>query len=253
MMNKDAMETKNNIFHKKGKLRIILDIIWKMAQYNLKIIFAGRFLWFVLAALVFFILLSINLVFNQPGFNSSSVYNLLFFPAILLVFYPTVFGIQNDADSRILEILFGIPDYRYKVWLVRLIMIFLLTWLILYLFCWVGYFGLIPYPVLPMSGQLMYPVIFLGSLAFLVSTIVKNGNGTAVVMIIIGVGLMMLSEQLDRTQWNVFHNPYSIPNQMNEMVWAQISQKNRLFLSAGSVIFILGGLTNLQKRETFLK
>jgi hypothetical protein len=253
MMYKETMETKNNIFHKKGKLRIILDIIWKMAQYNLKIIFAGRFLWFVLAALVFFILLSINLVFNQPGFNSASVYNLLFFPGILLVFYPTVFGIQNDADSRILEILFGIPDYRYKVWLVRLIMIFLLTWAILYLFCWVGYFGLIPYPVLPMSGQLMYPVIFLGSLAFLVSTIVKNGNGTAVVMIIIGVGLMMLSEQLDRTQWNIFHNPYSIPNQMNEMVWAQISQKNRLFLSVGSVIFILGGLTNLQKRETFLK
>lgn len=247
------METKKSIFHKQGKLRIILHLIWKMAQYNLKIIFAGRFLWFVLAALVFFILLSINLVFNEPGFNSSSVYGLLFFPGILLVFYPTVFGIQNDADSRILEILFGIPDYRYKVWLVRLIMIFLLTWVILYFFCWVGYFGLIPYPVLPMSGQLMYPVLFLGSLAFMVSTIVKNGNGTAVVMIIIGVGLLMLSDSLDRTQWNVFHNPYSIPNQMNEMVWAQISQKNRLFLAVGSVIFLLGGLTNLQKRETFLK
>lgn len=236
-----------------SRLRIIFDLISKMAQYNLKIIFAGRFLWFVLAALVFFILLSINLVFNEPGFNSSSVYNILFFPGILLIFYPTVFGIQNDADSRILEILFGIPDYRYKVWLVRLVMIFLLTWIILYLFCWVGYFGLTPYPVWAMSVQLMYPVVFLGSLSFLVSTIIKNGNGTAVVMIIIGVLLLIISDTLDRTQWNVFHNPYSIPNQMNEMVWSQISQKNRLFLSVGSVIFLLGGLTNLQKRETFLK
>ncbi len=232
---------------------MLFKMALKMAQYNLKIIFAGRFIWFVLAALLFFILLSISLVLNEPGFDSSSVYSILFFPGILLAFYPTVFGIQNDADSRILEILFGIPNYRYKVWLVRLVMIFLLTWAILYLFCWIGYFGLTPFPVLAMSGQLMYPVVFLGMLAFLMSTMVKNGNGTAVVMIIIGVTLMILTDALDRTQWNVFHNPYAIPDRMNEMVWAQISQKNRIFLIAGSLIFLLGGLTNLQRREKFLK
>ena len=237
----------------KSKLKNRTDLVLKMARYNLKIIFAGRFFWFVLASLVFYILLSIQLVFNHPGFNSSDVYGILFFPGILLVFYPTVFGIQNDADSRILEILFGIPDYRYKVWLVRLFMIFLLTWAIIYLFCWFGYFGLIHYPVFNMSFQLMFPILFLGCLAFLVSTMVKNGNGTAVVMIIIGVFLLMMGNVLGKTQWNVFHNPYDIPQQMNEMVWAQISQKNRMFLGIGSIVFLLGGLTNLQRREKFLK
>ena len=230
-----------------------LNLLLKLAGYNLKIIFAGRFFWFVLASLVIYILLSIQLVFNNPGFNSSAVYGILFLPGILLVFYPTVFGIQNDADSRILEILFGIPDYRYKVWLVRLFMIFLLTWAILYVFCWFGYFGLTPFPVFNMSFQLMFPVFFLGCLAFLVSTIVKNGNGTAVVMILIGVCLLFLDETLGNTQYNVLHNPYSIPQRMNEMVWEQISQKNRIFLGVGSVIFLLGGLTNLQRREKFLK
>jgi hypothetical protein len=224
-----------------------------MARYNLKIIFAGRFFWFVLASLVFYILLSVNLVLKNPALNSSDVYGILFFPGILLVFYPTVFGIQNDADSRILEILFGIPDYRYKVWLIRLFMIFLLTWAILYAFCWLGYFGLTPFPVFNMSFQLMFPVFFLGCLAFLISTVVKNGNGTAVVMILIGVFLLFMSDMLSKTQWNVFHNPYSIPQRMNEMVWAQISQKNRIFLGIGSLIFLLGGLTNLQRREKFLK
>ncbi len=237
----------------KDKLKNRTDLVMKMARYNLKIIFAGRFFWFVLAALVFYILLSLQLVFNVPGFNSSNIYGILLLPGILLVFYPTVFGIQNDADSRILEILFGIPDYRYKVWLIRLFMIFLLTWAILYVFCWVGYFGLTPFPVFAMSFELLFPVFFLGCLAFLVSTMVKNGNGTAVVMILIGVFLMMMSDTLAKTQWNVFHNPYSIPNQMNEMVWAQISQKNRIFLGIGSLIFLLGGLTNLQRREKFLK
>lgn len=247
------MDTSSKIFSKESRLYFWVDLIHKMARYNLKIIFAGRFIWFVLAALVFFILLSINVVFNFPSYDSSSVYGMLLFPGLLLVFYPTVFGIQSDADTRILEILFGIPDYRYKVWLVRLVMIFLLTWVFLYLFCWVGYYGLTPYPVFEMSWQLMFPICFLGCLAFLVSTIIKNGNGTAVVMIIIGVVLLILADFLDRTQWNVFHNPYSIPDKMNEMIWAQISQKNRLFLSISSIIFLLGGLANLQRREKFLK
>jgi hypothetical protein len=237
----------------KSKLKNRTNLVLKMARYNLKIIFAGRFFWFVLASLVFYILLSLQLVFNQPGFNSSSVYNVLIVPGILLVFYPTVFGIQNDADSRILEILFGIPDYRYKIWLIRLFMIFLITWAIMYVFCWIGYFALTPYPVFNMSFQLMFPILFLGCLSFLVSTMVKNGNGTAVVMIIIGVALLFLSNLLDNTQYNVFHNPYSIPQRMNEMVWAQLSQKNRLFLSIGSLVFVLWGLTNLQRREKFLK
>jgi hypothetical protein len=238
---------------KESGFSLWIHLVFKIFRYNLKIIFAGRFIWFVLAALTFFILLSINLVIKEPGFNSSAVYRILFFPGILLVFYPTVFGVQSDADSRILEILFGIPNYRYKVWLIRLLVIFFLTWIFIYLFCWVGYFGLIPFQVFEMSWQLMFPVTFLGSLAFLVSTMVKNGNGTAVVMIIIGVALLMLSSALDRTWANVFHNPYAIPNQMNEMIWAQTSQKNRLFLAAMSVVFLLGGLTNLQSREKFLK
>ncbi|MEI6140867.1 MAG: hypothetical protein WCP85_16470 [Mariniphaga sp.] len=247
------MDKTVKLFSKESKLYFWVDLVLKMARYNLKIIFAGRFIWFVLAALLFFLLLSISMVYNNPGYNSSSVYGILIFPGILLVFYPTVFGIQSDADSRILEILFGIPNYRYKVWMVRLVMIFLLTWFFLYLFCWVGYYGLLPFSVFEMSYQLMFPVFFLGTLAFLVSTMVKNGNGTAVVMIIIGVIVLIMADSLDRTQWNVFHNPYSIPNQMNEMIWQQISQKNRLFLMVCSVIFLLGGLTNLQKREKFLK
>ncbi len=60
------------------------------------------------------------------------IYGLLAFPAILLVFFPSVFGIQSDADQRTLEIIFGIPDYRYKVWLVRYLMILVLVFLLLF-------------------------------------------------------------------------------------------------------------------------
>ncbi|MCK7542107.1 MAG: hypothetical protein MZV63_70120 [Marinilabiliales bacterium] len=56
------------------------------------------------------------------------------FSGILLVFYPSVFGIQNDQDARTIEILFGIPNYRYKVWLVRILLIFIIAFLIMLVF-----------------------------------------------------------------------------------------------------------------------
>ena len=48
------MDTSPNIFSKQSRLFFWTDLIYKMARYNLKIIFAGRFIWFVLAALLFF-------------------------------------------------------------------------------------------------------------------------------------------------------------------------------------------------------
>ena len=223
-----------------------------MVRYNMRIIFGGRFIWFLLAALGFLIFISVVTVLDGDIPNEETVYYSMLFPAILLMFYPMTFGIQNDVDAGILEILFGIPDYRYKVWLVRLIMVFVLVFLLLFGFTGLAYIFLSPIDLFEMTRQVMFPVVFLGSMAFMFSTIIKNGNGTAVVMVILGVAAMILSEEMNRTMWNIFLNPYDIPFSMNEVIWAGITLKNRIFLSVGALIFLLFGLFNLQKREKFI-
>ncbi|NLO01647.1 MAG: hypothetical protein GX126_04905, partial [Bacteroidales bacterium] len=225
---------------------------WRMIRYNMKIIFSGRFIWFLLAAFAFFLIFAIQMVWNNVIFSEVVVYSLLIFPGILLIFYPTVFGIQSDDDSRMLEILFGIPNYRYKVWLVRLLLIYILVFLMIVLFSFVASVLLYRVDVLEMAYQLMYPVIFMGSLSFMFSTVIKNGNGTAVIVILIGVALLMIQNNIARTQWNVFLNPFQLPTNYNEIIWQGIVTKNRIFLGVGSVIFILYGLYNLQKREKFV-
>ncbi|WP_372931729.1 hypothetical protein [Mariniphaga sediminis] len=224
----------------------------RMVRYNLKIIFAGRFIWFLLAAFAFFLFFAIQTVWNRGVLSEGTVYSLLIFPGILLIFYPSVFGIQNDDDARMLEILFGIPNYRYKVWLVRLLMIYILIFLIILLFSGVASILLYKVDITEMAYQLMYPIVFLGSLSFMFSTIIKNGNGTAVLMVLIGVALIILQDAVERTQWNVFLNPFQIPNNFNEIIWQGIVTKNRIFLGVGMVVFILYGLFNLQKREKFV-
>ena len=227
-------------------------ILTRMIRYNLKIIFANRFIWFLISAFAFFAFFSVQNVIQGNNIIDSTIYSLLIFPGILLIFYPSAFGIQNDDDSRMLEILFGIPNYRYKVWLVRLLMIYILIFIIIVLFAGVASVLLYKINILEMSYQLMYPIVFMGSMAFMFSTLIKNGNGTAVVMVLIGVALLILSENLSRTQWNVFLNPFEIPNNMNQVIWTGIISKNRIFLGVGMIVFILYGLFNLQKREKFV-
>ncbi len=229
-----------------------LIFLRKLVTYNIKIIFANKFIWFFLAALLFYLFFMVNSVWEGSRINSELVYNILLFPGVLLIFYPTVFGIQHDEDARILEILFGIPNYRYKVWLVRLIMIFLQTFFILLLFCVIAQILLYPVSIFAMTAQVMFPIVFIGSLAFLLSTRVRNGNGTAVIMVILGILLMMMAEMLDYSMWNVFLNPYDIPRNLSEVIWQSIILKNRVFLVIASIVWILWGLINLQKRERFV-
>ncbi len=238
--------------NKKTDIRTILVVTTRMIRYNLKIIFANRFIWFLLSAFAFFVFFAIQSVLERNTIDDGSIYDLLIFPGILLIFYPSAFGIQNDDDSRMLEILFGIPNYRYKVWLVRLIMIYVLIFLILVIFAAAASVLLYSVNITEMAYQLMYPIVFLGSMAFMFSTIVRNGNGTAVVMVLIGVALLILSDTLSRTQWNVFLNPFELPNNMNQVIWQGIVFKNRVFLGIGMIVFILYGLYNLQKREKFV-
>ncbi len=237
---------------KTANIKNQLIIATRMIRYNLKIIFANRFIWFLVSAFAFFAFFAIQSVINRNNIVDGTIYNLLIFPGILLIFYPSAFGIQNDDDSRMLEILFGIPNYRYKVWLVRLIMIYVLIFFIILLFASVASVVLYKINIIEMSYQLMYPIVFMGSMAFMFSTLVKNGNGTAVVMVLIGVALIILADNLERSQWNVFLNPFEIPSNMNQVIWAGIISKNRIFLGVGMLVFILYGLFNLQKREKFV-
>jgi len=234
-------------------LKNILQLIFSLIRYNLKIIFANKFLYFLMAAVMIFLFITVINLFD-PNSNPSEEtgYWLLLVPGILLIFYPITFGIQNDIDSRMIEILFGIPNYRYKVWLVRLLLIFLVTFVIISLLTTVYSLVLKEIPVLKMAFQLMFPILFIGSLAFMFSTLIRSGNGTAAVMIIIGLSFWITRGQIGNTEWNVFLNPYAIPTDINEAIWIETTFNNRIYLLVGTIIAVLYGLLNLQKREKFV-
>jgi hypothetical protein len=229
-----------------------MNLVWKMIVYNLRIIFANRFIWFLAGSVLFYFGLSVIYVFDQDVSNMRDLYGVFLFSGVLLVFYPTAFGVQNDQDARTIEILFGIPNYRYKVWLVRIILIFVIAFLIMLVFTFLSSVLIVKFRIVSVTAQVMMPVMFLGMMAFMLSTVIRNGNGTAVLMIIFGLFFMILSDSLQKSQWNIFLNPYELPWDVNEKTWAIITFKNRIILTIGSIIFLLTALYNLQKREKFM-
>ncbi len=237
-----------------NKINTYIKLALSIVRYNIKIVFGNRFIYFMLAAVVFFIfVMFMNLLENEIP-SESGFYYILLFPGLLLIFYPTAYGIQGDADANTLEILFGIPDYRYKVWLVRIFIILLIASAILFLLSFVSHILLVDINVVKMVYQLMFPVMFIACLSFMFSTVVKSGNGTAIVVIIICIIFWMLiyNEYIGDSAWNVFFNPFEISQDTNQIIFEEKLFKNRLYLTAGSVLALLYGLYNLQRREKFI-
>ena len=237
----------------KAELKRILSLVAKSVVYNLKIIFANKFIYFLIAAVALFLLVVVISVFDASSNpTDATVYAWLMLPGILLVFYPSAFGIQNDADSRMLEILFGVPNYRYKVWLVRLVVIYAIVYFFLLILAFLSSIAIVPFNIFAMAYQLMFPIFFLGSLAFMFSTLVRNGYGTAVFMVIIAIVFWVLSESLAESKWNLFLNPFREPDNVSELAWQGIVVNNRIYQAVGIILSLLLGLLNLQKREKFI-
>ncbi|MBT1700134.1 hypothetical protein KK083_24815 [Fulvivirgaceae bacterium PWU4] len=233
-------------------MKSYLLLLYKLMIYNIKVIFGNKFVYFVVAAFLFFAFIILLTILDDPDFDEAVIYGFLVFPGLLLIFYPMAYGIQNDDDSKMLETIFGIPNYRYKVWLVRFILTIGVAAVILIILASLANLTLYRFSILPMLGQVLFPITFLSSLGFALSTLIRNGNGTAIVIVIISFIFFIFAEELEYSTYNVFLNPFSEPRQMSEFIWLTIIYKNRLYLMILSMLCLLYGMFNLQFREKFV-
>ena len=219
----------------------------------MKIIFANRFIIFFIVSVAIFLIFAVSFVLDPDETSGiNDVYYILLFIGIILVFYPTVFGIQTEVDARTIELLFGIPNYRYKVWLVRLLNIFILIYAIIVLLSFLSTLIFVPVNIFNMSFQLMFPLFFFGAIAFMFASLIRNGYGTAAIVVIIILAIWFSSGFLQESKWNVFLNPFYVPSDIDPMIWFDMIFYNRVYLFVGSILAILLGLSNLQKRERYI-
>ena len=222
-------------------------------RYNARQVFANKFIYFLFASIVLFLLIIvINAFDKETPPTAASVYYFLIAPGVLLIFYPSVYSLQSDVDSRMLETLFGIPDYRYKVWLARNVVQYFAVLILLAGLAAFSRYALADFSIIGMLFHLMFPIIFLGSTGFLASTITRSGNGAAVVMVVVGLFFWIAAEPLEGSRWDLFHNPFAQLEDTEMITWAETTLYNRVYLVIGSTITTMYGLLRLQKREKFM-
>jgi hypothetical protein len=234
-------------------MKSYLLLLYRLMIYNVKVIFGNKFVYFVVAAFLFFgFVILISILEGDDDISEPLIYGFLVFPGLLLIFYPMAYGIQNDDDAKMLETIFGIPNYRYKIWLVRFVLTIAIAAVILFVLGNLANLTLFRFNILPMIGQVLFPITFLSSVAFMLSTLIKNGNGTAIVLVIISFLFFIFAQPLEYSAYNIFLNPFSEPRGMSEFIWLTIIYKNRMYLIILSLLCLLYGMFNLQFREKFV-
>ena len=237
-----------------SKLRSRFSTLAAFTRYNTSLIFAGKFVYFLLLAIVLFLVAVITYTAQQdvpPG--PAAIFYFLLAPGILLTFYPSAYALQSDVDARMLETLFGIPDYRYKVWLARHLIQQLVTALLLALLAYLCQVALADFPLDLMVFHLAFPILFFSSAAFMCATITRSGNGTAAIIVVVGLIFWILNQEaLQGSRWNLFYNPFDHRDEFAALLQADTTFYNRLYLLVGSVLATLLGLLRLQQRERFV-
>jgi hypothetical protein len=233
--------------------RDLLTNAWAFFRYNASAVFSGRAVYFmILAGVVFLAVVILNLVGRGGDFNGEKIYDYLLVPGILLVFYPSVFVIQNDRDSGMIETLFGIPDYRYKVWLARYLTLYAIVAALVFVLAIFCRLGLAGFPLSRMVLQIMVPIIFVGSLAFFIASQTGSGLATAVIMIVVVMLFWLFKGSLADSPWYLFHNPFTVTNEVRAVLLAKTTVANRLYFISASIALTMLALLRLQKREKFV-
>ena len=142
----------------------------------------------------------------------------------------------------------------YKVWLFRLVMIYVEVYLILVVYAFLARILLFPVEPFSMAAQLMLPVTLFGNLAFLYSTLIRNGNAAAVLSVLTVILAMILGNipLVENKMWDVTINPYEEPENINAAIWSLTLLKNRIIMAVAALIFLMSGLLGLQNRGKFL-
>ncbi|MBN1939752.1 MAG: hypothetical protein JW843_09200 [Candidatus Aminicenantes bacterium] len=226
---------------------------WAFIRGNASAAFGGKTVAFVLLAVaVFLAVAALTLLNRRATIDAQHIYDFLLVPALILLFYPAAFALQGDKDAGMIEVLFGIPDYRFKVWLARYLTIYLTVGMWVLVLALLSRIGLAAFPLGRMVLEVMIPILFIGSLAFYLAASTGSGIATSVLLLVV-IGLFWLfRDSLAAGPWYLFHNPFVRVEEIKAMVLAKTTFANRLYLLSGFLVLTLLSLLRLQKREKFI-
>ncbi len=217
-----------------------------------KILFGGKFFYFLFAAAVFIgIVIFVNYADEEesPLTLAQSLIVLMMLPMSVLAVYLSMIIIPQEKEMRTIETLFSMPGSRYRIWLVKIAVMFVFLSIFLVLFESLTFFLVTDLDFFETFWHVMPSVYFLSGLTFYFSVKTKSSNAAGMLTGLVVFFIVIFADPLHRTPYFLYLNPYDKPRAIDPSLWSKYVFQNHIGLFAIGTLFFYFGLNKLLQRE----
>ncbi|RKY89562.1 hypothetical protein DRQ09_01135 [candidate division KSB1 bacterium] len=235
-------------------MKEILQASKKLIWYNVKILFSHKFFYFSGAAFLYFIITCVINYFSKGDHLSGPAVMpvLLQIPSVILIIFLSMEIVSYERENKTIESVFTVSGSIYKVWLIKLGVMYLVILSIMFIMDILSFFFVADFPVGGMLFHSFVPLLLIGNMTFYFSVRLRSGNAAGMITVIIVLFFLFLSEPLQNSRFFLFLNPYAKPRDLEIVIWERIVFQNRIGIIAISSLFLYLGLTATKKRERLL-
>jgi len=226
-------------------------------RMNFRIIFGRKVLLFIAGALIYFIAFCvIRSRSDRPLTLGEALAWLVWLPSTLMTVFFSMELVSHERETGVLETLFMASVSRYRVWIIKfVVMVLFISLTALLLIVLTDIFAI----DLSITLTLLYtipPLVFFAALTVLFSVMFKSGNAAALCIVAILMFMLLLVGSSDGRIAKVvifpYLNPFDKPLDKDTFIWVRTVLFNKVGYLVLGCIWFWRALRRLERRERLL-
>ncbi len=219
-----------------------------------RILFSGKFIYFIGFAILYEVFLISIMNFTDAGAMPVEVafYMMNLVPMLILSVYLAMMLVSYEKENNTIETMFSVPGSPYKVWLYKLLVMYVLMFFIQIILVLTIFFFVADFHFPDMLIHAYVPIILISNLTFYFSTKFRSGYAAGLITLVICFIIFMIAEPLYESVWFLYLSPYAKPDALNIELWNTRLLYNKLGVTFIGVLFLYLGLKRLLVREPFI-
>jgi len=233
-----------------------IKTLFSLIKLNTKVLFSNKFLYFLIGIFLYFgVVCTIN-YFTDPGdyIKGEHIYiAVLLVPMIILTVFLSALIVPSEIESNTIESLFSVSGSIYKVWIIKIVVMYISLSLLLLILEILSYFMIADFPILKNFVMSLFPLYFIGGMTFFFASKYRSTGVAGIISGIVLLIFMFLAEPLEHSRFFLYLNPMITPRDINNYVWTRTVIENRIGMVIFGSFFYYLGLSRLKFKEKYIE
>ncbi len=227
---------------------------WRLYRLSFRLVFHRKLLFMGAGILAYYGILYALAVFRPgEGFSAIQALHILVeAPGTVLGIYLTMDLVAGERDRNTLEVLFSTSSSHYKIWVVRMLSIYVVLAVSLMAMSALSYFFFAEFLFVEGALNAFLPAFLVANLTFFFSVSFRSGNAAGMLSLGFLIFILLTSESLGNTPYFLFLNPFDPPIGVDDALWGDRVLVNRLCVAALGCVLLFLALRRMEGRERLL-